>query len=305
MRLKGWDYYYVSNAEFHLSVALVDLNYAGNVFLTYYSKAEGATTQEQVMVGPWHGVTLSPSSSEGTASFQSGDWSFTFVSSSSEKVLTVSAPVLQVSSSQGFKATLSFKLPEASEGLFVMTPLTADKSKFFISHKSYGYEVSGEVAIHGKHFAIDKEPGVMDWVRSNWPYTGGWIWATGNTQKTSPLKASLNLSAFSVSSTGPSEDAVFIEGKLIKLSMTTFKFDPQDLTQVIAIASLAGSPTESLGVIQGVFRPEDSYSKTADFLVVSSELVMLFGEFDVSVRTMEADYHFRARGLVEIHKSRW
>lgn len=303
--LKGWDYYYVSTEDFHLSLGLVDISYAGNVFLTYYSKSEGVTTEEQVLVGSWHGVSLSSSSLAGTASFDNNDWRFTFENKETSKVLTASAPVLQVSSMQGFSASLEFKLPESTEGLFVMNPITSDGSKFFISHKNYGYEVTGEVRVNGKIYKLEREPGVMDWVRSKWPYTGGWIWATGVTSKSSEIKASVNLSSHSQTSSGPSEDAVILNGKLVKLGLTTFQIDTTDLSKDILIKSLSDQPTNDLGVVTAVFHPQSNFNKSVDYLIISSELVMIFGEYEVTLRTLTETVHFKARGLIEVHKSRW
>jgi hypothetical protein len=191
-KLKSWDIYYVSTEDFHLTLALMDISYAGSAYLTYFSQNDGILTEEKTVYGPWHGVELSTFSTQGSASFQRDDWTFLFENTPSGKLLSASAPVFKVTPRQNFKATLKFEQPKKSEGLFVMAPLNADGSQFVISHKN-GYEVSGEVSINGMNFKLKKEPGSMDWTRSSLPYAGGMLSASGSTSKGSALKGYLNL----------------------------------------------------------------------------------------------------------------
>jgi hypothetical protein len=98
---------------------------------------------------------------------------------------------------------------------------------------------------------------------------------------------------------------VVINGKLIKLGVMKFNIDFHHLSKDFEIQSLATHPTKSLGVIKATFHPDEYITTSSDFWVISSELALLYGEFDVTVLTLTDTHQFKAKGVVKVHKCRW
>ena len=164
-RYKQWDFYALYNEDITLAVAIADLYYIKNVFITIYEKGKEPMTYEKV-IPPWEEVKMSDTSNSGISFYNSSSFLVLFHNSNSH-LKTV------VAHHNDIEINLIFRQPPKQEGLVYLGPLNSDMSQFFYSHKQYNYLVDGYVKIGETQRLFHQELGMMDWGRGVWPYHGG------------------------------------------------------------------------------------------------------------------------------------
>jgi hypothetical protein len=280
-----------------LCVALADIGYAKNAFITIYEKGRNPITYDQIIF-PWEPTKMSENSEEGT----------TFYNSSSIFVLFVNAHKYLksvIAHNSNTEINLQFRKSPQQESIVYLGPFNSDMSQFFYSHTVYNYKVYGYAEIEGREYVFNEELGMLDWVRGVWPYHGGWIWGSGMGEYEGN-KFALNLGELpkDPNVAKATDDCVIINENMIKLDVVIMEKSEKD-EDVWEFYTVNSKPQALYSAIKGEFRVEAKYNKNINFWAFQSYLLQNFGVFEGEVKTLEGDYKFKVRGILEVHNARW
>lgn len=292
-----WDVYILYTDHLTLLIALADVGYIKNSFIISYEKNSSPKSYEK-LIPPWESTTMSSTSLSGTTSYNSSSFSLIFSN------LDSYTKTIKITSSD-YNIDLVYSKNENQDSIFFLGPFNEDMSQFFYAHKSYNYNVKGNVKIENNEYKLDNELGLMDWGRGVWPYQGKWMWASGNGMFDGK-KIALNMEElpkdFKVSKA--SEDCIFVDDKMIKLGVVNLDKKVKS-DKVWEFKTVNAEPNEKFASIQGIFIAEESVAKKTNLWIIKSQIMQHFGIFEGEVVTIEGSFRFRIRGLVEFHESRW
>ena len=297
-RYKQWDFYAIYTHNLTLCIAIADLKYVKNVFITIYEAGKQPITLEK-LIPPWDEVSMSNHSYVGTSFYNNTEF-MVFFHNNHDTFKTIVAKYLMID------INLQFRRKPNQESMVFLGPFNSDMSQFFYAQKEYNFLVDGYAKIGNNEYLIYQELGMMDWGRGVWPYNGGWIWASGMG------KVGENSIAVNFGLGGPldasvaeaTDDCVFFNEKMIKLGVVRVQ-QSEENEDVWEYETINKEPTSRYAAIKGRFTVERRYRKSVNLLVIKSDLHQMFGVFTGEVKTIEGDFSFKLKGLMEVHGARW
>jgi len=294
LRYKKWDFYGVFAENVTLCMAVADLYFAGNVFVTVFEKGKTPFTVEKLVL-PWEELQLSPLSESGLTLYNSTHFSLSFNSTNKH------SKRIRVHKNEEFNIDLVFEKSPNQEGMVLLSPMSQDMSQFFFTHKQFNYQVEGTAHIKNKKFVLQGEKGMMDWGRGVWPYFSTWIWGSGMRGE---VALNLGEHLHSPNVTNATDDHILIGEKLIKLgAMHVSK--PGVLKDPWEFKTFNSKSTAEYAAANITFYPEEFFFKTVNFWLVQSDMKQIFGEYVGQVAFQGNIHNIRVRGLLEVHEARW
>ena len=116
---------------------------------------------------------------------------------------------------------------DAGDAIVTVTPF-ALRGQFYYNYKKVFRDLAGHVQVNRASRALDGETFLLlDSGRGIWPYRNRWIWASGATETDRGVLA-LNLGGGFGAEGAPTENAIFLDGRIQKLGKVYFKFVPDD-----------------------------------------------------------------------------
>ena len=192
--------------------------------------------------------------------------------------------------------------PENHESLNVVVPWS--ERLFQFTAKNNTLPAQGRVVLDGNAIVFDAKDSfaTLDFGRGVWPYKGFWNWASFSTRLPDGRTLGVNFGAGWTDKTGSTENALCIDGRLIKLSEDmTFTYSTQDFKVPWKIQ------TAETGRVDLIFTPFfERIAKTA-MLILRSEVHQMIGHFDGTIlgEDDEIIQVSQAVGWAEDHHSRW
>ncbi len=181
--------------------------------------------------------------------------------------------------SDRFDADLSCH--DAGDAMVTVTPF-ALRSQFCYRYKKVFRDLAGHLYMHNVNQRLDGETFLLlDSVRGVLPYRNGWIWAAG-ARETDRGVLALNLGTGFGSEDAPSENAIFLDGKMQKLGRVFFKFSPEDYMRPWRISDAAHR-------IHLTFRPAFEDRSDRNYLLVHDRRRQLFGKLSGTVRLQSGE----------------
>jgi Protein of unknown function (DUF2804). len=135
-------------------LAIADLYYVRNVFITVYEKGKDPVTYDKI-IPPWESLRMSNTSLTGTSLYNSSSF-FVFFHNIDKNIKSVTATYKDID------INLQFRKNNNQEGMVSLSPFNNDMSQFFYSHKQYNYDVYGYAKIGSYQHLFNKQQGVMD-----------------------------------------------------------------------------------------------------------------------------------------------
>lgn len=270
-------------------MALVDLNLVGNGFFYLYDFETG-TMLEQSFLQPFAlGTHIEPRPEQGMASFNKGDVALKIIAGAGGRNITVSAP-------GGIRVDLELK--EDNDPLRLVCP--AGYSGWVFTRKSAGLPVEGEVCWDHRIWRCDENTrGSIDWSCGFMRRETAWNWACLAGKLSDGRSLGLNLAA-GVNETGMTENALWLDGRCIKLGVARFLFDRYQPGGDWHV-------TTEDGRVDLQFVPAGVRKEKLNALVLASNFRQFVGTFRGYV-TDEAGTKIPVaglRGLMEDHFARW
>lgn len=270
-------------------MALVDLKLVANGFFYLYDFETG-TLYEQSFLQPFGGgVRIEPHPEHGMATFIKGEVALRIVAAAGGRNVTVTAP-------GGIRVDLELK--EDQDPLRLVCP--AGYNGWVFTRKSAGLPVEGEIRWDHRIWRCDADTRAsIDWSCGFMRRETAWNWACLAGVLPDGRSLGLNLAA-GVNETGMTENALWLDGRCIKLGAAQFVFDRDQPGGDWHVRTEDGS-------VDLQFVPAGVRKEKLNVLVLASNFRQFIGSFrgyvtdDSGTKIPVAGL----RGLMEDHFARW
>ncbi len=169
------------------------------------------------------------------------------------------------------------------------------------TEKTSPVKISGTIEYDGKKVDLSSPEymALIDWSAGFMRRRTCWNWAAIASTLPDGRSIGLNL-ASGVNETGFTENAFWIDGKMIKTDTIDFRFDPDDLMKQWEVSSYDKK-------LDLVFKPETYREEKINAVLIGSRFTQLMGTFDGHVVTDEGErIEFTGvPGWTEDHYAKW
>ncbi len=299
MRKKKWNYWCVTSDTHLFSATVSDIDYLGLAFVYYLHFDSKAFTEKTVAVPFGWGCDL-PDTVEGDIAFDRSGLQVSF--------RREPGPVTRLEvASQDFggvplEADLSVEHPRGHETLNVVVPWS--ETRFQFTSKQNCLPASGVVRLGGETIVFErgKTFACLDFGRGVWPYSSCWNWASFSGAAEDGTRVGVNLGAGWTDGTGMTENALWVDGRVAKLSEeVVFSYDPADFMRPWRLR------TSESDRVELEFIPFFERVAKTDLLLLKSEVHQMIGRFSGTVAGHDGR-RLRVEGVVgwaEEHRARW
>ncbi|MEU4644521.1 DUF2804 domain-containing protein [Micromonospora sp. NPDC023814] len=215
-RTKRWEYWGIVTPTHIVGLVASSLDYAGVHSVYVLDRRTGVETTKEAVV-PFARRALFPTASgAGRVRAAAGGLSIDIDQRPDGSTIRATTPGVQVD--------LEAPLPAEHESLGVVVPW--DTRRFQYTVKDLGRPVRGTLRVGDTAYPVSAKDSfaVLDHGRGRWPYAIRWNWAAG-----SGPGRSIQLGARWTDGTGSTENALFVDGRLHKISADlTWRYDRTD-----------------------------------------------------------------------------
>lgn len=298
LRKKRWNYWCITSPTHLFSVTLSDVDYAGLPFVYFLDFATGEFIEKTIITPLGKDVQLGDRVPDDASYLGKGSR----ISMRHESEGVQMLVELEDFGGKRLQAEFLITEPENHESLNVVVPWS--EKLFQFTAKNNTLPAQGWVNLDGKvvNFDGDNSFATLDFGRGVWPYKGFWNWASFSTRLSDGRTLGANLGAGWTDNTGSTENALCVDGHLIKLSEdVTFTYSTRDFKTPWRLRT---AETERVDL---TFTPFFERIAKTDMVILRSEVHQMIGHFDGTI-IGEDDELIRvsqAVGWAEDHHSRW
>lgn len=270
-------------------MAIVDLKLVGNGFFYLFDFESGQMFEQSFMQPLARHTDIEPYPEHGHALFRKGDVSLAIEPATGGRNIRVTAPG---------NIRVDLELQDTDQPLRLVCP--AGYNGWVFTRKSAGVPVEGEVRWGQQVWRCDEQTrGSIDWSCGFMRRETAWNWAclAGVTEQ--GVSVGLNLAA-GVNETGMTENALWLDGRCVKLGAARFEFDRYR-------PGADWRVTTEDGLVDLSFVPAGTRKERLNAGVLASNFRQFVGTFRGTVRD-EAGQSVPVdglRGLMEDHYARW
>jgi len=297
LRKKKWNYWCATSDECLFSATISDIDYAGMVFI-YFLDFKTEKFIEKTITTPFGKGCQMPDNVNETVIFKNSDLSLSLLHEQNGTHIIASCKDF---GGYQLEADILVSPPEENETLNVVIPW--NKKTFQFTSKQEGLPSSGSLRVGDLHYSFesDRAFSCLDFGRGVWPYKISWNWATASGMENG-RRLGLNLGAKWTDNTGLTENGVFVDGRLTKISEdVAFDYDVQDIMNTWKIKS---SKTDSVNL---EFTPFYERIAKSNLIIITSEVHQMVGHFSGYIRTEDGELikieHLL--GCAESHIAKW
>jgi hypothetical protein len=288
-RIKRWEYLGICNSDIIFGMAVVRLGYMCNLF-AYLFNRRGARISEYNILTPGGGAaSFAGSSGRGSVTFKSGKTAVR-MTSDPESITVEGAIKGELSVSLAFRTY--------AEPLVCLTRVGL--KGFNYTHKAAGIPVKGTIRHNGEMWDIKPETsfGVRDFTLGYLARQTFWNWASGGGLDQAGNRIGFNL-VQGVNETGFTENAFWINGRVVKTDVVDFRYDDLDLLKPWRIESNDGK-------VRLRFLPEGKRSADVHACLIVSKFHQPFGRFEGILRDGDQVRELQnVSGFTEEHYAKW
>ncbi|MED1945770.1 MULTISPECIES: DUF2804 domain-containing protein [Brevibacillus] len=295
LRRKKWNFWFITAPECAMSIAMVNLDYAGIVFVHFIDLTTGETADNAVTVPFGAGIRLGAAVDE-PCHFASRKLSVSFLPKASGTSVEATAIC------PGDKhLSLNIVIDPPAESLNVVIPWSAERFQF--TSKQAARPVHGTIAYNGKSYLLDRQNAFasLDFGRGVWPYHTRWNWTTCSFRHAEGV-AGFNFGRGWTDGTGMTENGLMIDGVLYKLSeQIRFTYDPDNRMLPWTLAS------EESSAVRLTFTPLFIRTEHKNFVLVRTTLHQVIGRYDGTLSTPDGKIiTVQSKiGICEEQNARW
>lgn len=222
LRLKEWDYYLINNGDFALALTIDNNGYMNMNSISLLDFTENwEITKSPIRFLPMGNPKLPPSSVEGTTDLKGKGHHLRFVVNKESKRRTLFARMDDFGPAGPLKAKIVLT-EEPEESIVMCTPFDK-KGHFYFNQKINCMRASGKVIYGNRTYIFEPESSfaVLDWGRGVWTYHNTWYWGSAS-YLADGVPFGWNIGYGFGDTSAASENALFYDGKLHKLSQVSF-----------------------------------------------------------------------------------
>jgi hypothetical protein len=296
-RMKRWDYYGVTTPAFFFSATLAHLGYAGLVF-AYVVDLSGGYHEETLLIPLGRGIHLPRNSDAGDAHFDNGKVRVAFRLGEGQRRLEIDWPSFQ--GGRGLAADVTLQQAADHESMAIVIPI--GRRRFYYNRKVNCLPARGWVQRGGQRSLLDPADslGNLDWGRGVWAYRSFWVWASASGFLPDGRTLGLNLGFGFGDTSAATENAIILNGRIHKLGVVEFDYDPADFVRPWRMTSPDGR-------LDLEMVPFEERVARSNVVAVQSEVHQMFGRYQGQVVSDEGE-RIAVRDLVgfaEEHYARW
>lgn len=220
LRIKEWDYYFVGNKDFGVSMTIADNSYMGLAGVEFYDFANQKQLDfRNVTLFPMGKMNLPNDSKTGDITYEHRKIQMSMKSYQTHKELFCNIPNFD----NGKTFELNVKLYYRNEdSMVIATPFLENEKAFYYNQKVNNLEAEGLVKIGKETYDLTGMLGVLDWGRGVWTYNNTWYWSSASGRLENGTLFGFNLGYGFSDRSMATENMVFYKGKAYKLNDVDF-----------------------------------------------------------------------------------
>ena len=276
LRIKEWDYYYILNEDYGITLTISDLGYASLLAICFIDfKNKFFSQHDAIKLLTLHKSNFPNNSSKGITSFDSKKFSINIEVSNNIRKIKFRATDFKF---QNKKVNIAgeFKLEQdpAMDTMVIATPWKEKPTAFYYNQKINCMEAKGELIIGNNKYTFEKQNSFagLDWGRGNWTYINRWYWSSAS-GILNGNSFGWNLGYGFSDRTSASENMIFYNKKAHKLQDVKFHIDTSDYTKPWKFSS-------SDGRFEMDFSPIIDRNSKINILLIKSVQHQVFGYFN-------------------------
>lgn len=297
MRKKKWNYWCVFGEEILFSATISHLDYAAVCFV-YFLEYETQRYFEKTITIPLGAKVKMPTQVLETVNFANNEMTITITYLNGDTHLTVICPDFD---GDHLHAELTIKHPQDDESLNVVIPWNRQTFQFTAKHHTL--PTSGSVKIGHRQFKFSSEDSfaVLDYGRGVWPREATWNWGMAS-QLVRGQRIGLNFGGQWTDGTGMTENAIFINGVMTKISEDViFSYDCKDFMKPWTVKSKFSKQ------VNLTFTPFFERIAETNVKVIASSVHQMVGYYDGEIQLDNGEIlHIQQMlGCIEEHVAKW
>jgi len=288
-QIKRWEYLGICNNDIIFGIAVVRLGYMCNLFAYLFDRRSARISEYNIITPGGGAATFAGTSLTGEITFESGKTAVRMTSDS--ETITVEGSI-----KSELSVSLSFR--KYREPLVCLTRVGL--KGFNYTHKEAGIPVRGTIRNKGVSWDIQEEEafGVRDYTLGYLARQTFWNWASGGGMDKERNRIGFNL-VQGVNETGFTENAFWVDGRLVKTDIVDFRYDDLDLLKPWNIESNDGR-------VRLQFLPVGKRSANIHAGLIVSKFHQPFGRFEGTLRDGDQIWELQnVSGFTEEHYAKW
>ena len=275
LRIKEWDYYCICTDHFALALTIADNSYMtmDSISLLNFDDNSQITTS-RMSIPLLSRRTLPSSSVRGDVRAAGKDYELVFRNDGTCRHLTGHMDRFHKDTPISFDLTLT---DAPAETMVIVTPFKDKPKAFYYNQKINCMRTEGWIRYGNQEFICDPAQhfAVLDWGRGVWTYDNTWYWGSAS-GLAGNIPFGFNIGYGFGDTSAASENVLFYNGKIHKLSQVKFEIPMKDGTEDYL------SPwkfTSDDGRFEMDFRPVMDRNATVNLGILCSDQHQAFGRF--------------------------
>ena len=275
LRIKEWDYYCVCTDHFALALTIADNGYMtmDSISLLDFDR-NSQVTASRMSLPVLSKRTLPASSAQGNVKASGKDYELSFENDGTRRHLSGFMHHFPEETGICFDLTLT---DAPDESMVIVTPFKDRPTAFYYNQKINCMRAEGYIRYGDREYLCDpaKDFAVLDWGRGVWTYDNTWYWGSAS-GLAGGIPFGFNIGYGFGDTSAASENMLFCNGKIHKLSRITFEIPEKDGKDDFM------SPwkfTSDDGRFEMDFRPVMDRSAKINLGILCSDQHQVFGRF--------------------------
>lgn len=294
-RLKFNQFQFISliSPELIVGVAIVNLKLVSNAFIYLYEPKTGAFEEFSFLQPFAKNTQIDPTPNNGNSFFSKGNNSFSIIATSTPGIRQLKVKI-------GKNVTIDATIDESTHYNPLAVCTRAGYNGWVFTQKSTAQTCNGTVKWGENTYDLKqiKALAAVDWTGGFMRKHTFWNWGSLSHRLDDGRLLGFNLAA-GVNETGHSENAVWLDGRMIKVDMVDFQFDRYQRDNSWALRSADG-------IIDLHFTPAGQRSDKTNAGFIASNFTQFFGRFHGEIHLPNESIHLQeAWGLTEDHFAKW
>lgn len=296
MRKKKWNYWCVYGEDILFSATISHLDYAAVCFV-YFLEYETQRYFEKTITIPLGTKVKMPTQVLETVKFENSEMHINITYLNGDTHLSV---ISNDFDGERLHAELTIHHPADDDSLNVVIPWNRQMFQFTAKHHTL--PTTGVVKIGDRRYIFNEEESfaVLDYGRGVWPREAVWNWAMAS-QRLRGRRIGLNFGGKWTDGTGMTENAVFIDGTMIKIHEDVlFEYNQQNFMEPWTIK------TKFSEMVELTFTPFFERVAKTDAKIIRSEVHQMIGYYNGRIRLENSSLQVRQMlGCIEEHTAKW
>lgn len=314
LKYKRFNYYSFTFDEKILQVAVSNLSYGANVFLSFYNFDTKEVVSDSIKIIPLiHSKDAIPNLIDDPNGCQTN----TIVVKKGPLNLSIYTHLqggacvshLKIKWDGIIEADLTTNRNTTEDDLFDIMPISDDNKYFFNNLKSYGNPCHGKIILAKQAINVSESNclNMIDYGRGIFHYHTSWFWGSALGYLNSSQRFSINLGyGISNKNVRNIEDSVKIDGKVIKLNPLEVIYDHRNLMNGFTFRT-AKQFSDQNNSAEITFQSHQTNLISENLLVISSSLRYVYGTYSgrvVDDKGVVIEFT-DIPGIIELAKFRW